>query len=71
MSAYANATDVLANALIGGNIKGMSRAKAMQRLAITTAMLSSLTLLYCMLVGGDPDYEELDDQTKMRNIIVP
>ena len=71
MSAYANATDVLANALIGGNLKGMSRAKAMQRLAITTAMLSSLTLLYCMLVGGDPDYEELDDQTKMRNIIVP
>ncbi|NBW17246.1 MAG: hypothetical protein EBR82_55635, partial [Caulobacteraceae bacterium] len=71
MSAYANATDVLANSLIGGNIKGMSRAKAIRRLAIATAMLSSLTLLYCMLVGGDPDYEELDDQTKMRNIIVP
>ena len=71
MSAYANATDVLANALIGGNLKGMSRAKAIRRLAIATAMLSSLTLMYCMLVGGDPDYEELDDQTKMRNIIVP
>ncbi|NBW18495.1 MAG: hypothetical protein EBR82_62035 [Caulobacteraceae bacterium] len=71
MSAYANATDVLANSLIGGNLKGMSRKKAIGRLFIATSMLVSLTLLYCMLVSGDPDYEELDDQTKMRNIIVP
>ena len=28
------------------------------------------SLLYCMLKGGDDDYDKLDDQTKMRNYII-
>lgn len=71
MSAYANSTDVLANALIGGNLKGMRRRKAVARLAMTTGLLASLTIIYAMINGGDPEYEELDDETKMKNIIVP
>jgi len=71
MGAYANSMDVLVNALMGGGLKGMSRQKALARLAVTGTMLTSLTLLYCMLAGADPEYDELDDQTKLRNIIIP
>jgi hypothetical protein len=71
LGAYANATDVLVQALMGGGLKGVSRKKALLRLSITTATLSSLVLLYCMLAGGDPEYDELDDQTKLKNIIIP
>lgn len=69
--AYANATDVLVRALLGGGLKGMKRRKALMRLGITVTMLTSLTILYSMLAGGDPEYDELDDQTKLRNIIIP
>ena len=71
MGAYANATDVLVRALVGGGLKGVSRKRALARLSMTMAILSSLTLLYAMLAGGDPEYDELDDQTKLRNIIIP
>jgi hypothetical protein len=71
LGAYANATDVLMRALVGGGLKGMSRKKALLRLGVTTSILASLTLLYAMLAGGDPDYDELDDQTKLKNIIIP
>jgi hypothetical protein len=71
MGAYANATDVLVRALVGGGLKGMKRKKALIRLGITVTMLTSLTILYSMLAGGDPEYDELDDQTKLRNIIIP
>ena len=71
LGAYANSTDVLVNSLMGGGLKGMSRKRALARLAFTTSMLSLTTLLYCMLAGGDPEYDELDDQTKLRNIMIP
>jgi hypothetical protein len=71
MGAYANSIDVLVRALAGGGLKGMSRQKALARLAITGALLSSLMILYAMMAGADPDYDELDDQTKLKNIIIP
>jgi hypothetical protein len=69
--AYMNATDVLVRALTGGGLKGVSRKKALLRLGITTSMLVSLSILYAMLAGSDPEYDELDDQTKLKNIIIP
>jgi hypothetical protein len=71
LGAYANSMDVLIRALMGGGLKGMSRKKALLRLSITMSVLVSLTLLYCMLAGADPEYDELDDQTKLKNIIIP
>lgn len=71
MGAYANSIDVLTQALMGGGLKGMKRQKALKRLAITGSLLSMTTILYCMLAGSDPEYDELDDQTKLRNIIIP
>jgi hypothetical protein len=71
LGAWANSTDVLINSLQGGGLKGMSRKKAIARLAVAATTLSGITLLYCMLAGGDPEYDELDDQTKLRNFIIP
>jgi hypothetical protein len=71
LGAYANAMDVLVRALVGGGLKGMSRKKALARLGIAMTMLVSLSVLYAMLAGGDPEYDELDDQTKLKNIIIP
>jgi hypothetical protein len=71
MGAYANSIDVLFQALAGGGLKGMSRTKALRRLAVTGGLLATSTLIYCMLVGDDDEYQKLDDQTKMRNFIIP
>jgi hypothetical protein len=71
MAAYANQIDVLAQTLIGGGLKGVSRGRALARLAKTGALLSGMTLLYCFLVGDDEDYIKLDDQTRIRNFILP
>ena len=71
MAAYANQIDVLAQTLIGGGLKGVSRGRALARLGKTGALLSSITLLYCFLVGDDEDYIKLDDQTRIRNFILP
>lgn len=71
MGAYLNSTDVLMTTLIGGGLKGMSRKKALARLGITGSILATSTILYAMLAGGDPEYDELDDQTKLKNYIIP
>lgn len=71
MNAYAQSIDVLAKGLAGGGIKGLSRRQAIARMAATGMALSAATLVYCMLVGDDDEYNKLDDQTKMRNIYIP
>lgn len=71
MGAWANSTDVLFQALAGGGLKGISRSRALQRLAVTGTLMVSATLIYCMLVGDDDEYNQLDDQTKLRNFIIP
>ena len=69
--AYANSMDVLVQALAGGGLKGRSRANALARLAATGTLLTGITLLYCFLVGDDEEYNQMDDQTKMRNFMIP
>jgi len=69
--AYANSIDVLAQGLAGGGLKGNSRAKNLQRLAVTGTLLTTMTLLYCMMVGDDEEYNQMDDQTKLRNFMIP
>ena len=70
-SAAAQSIDVLAQALTGGGLRGMKRKKALGRLLVAGTMLSTLTLLYCFAVGDDDDYEQMDDQTKLRNFMIP
>jgi hypothetical protein len=71
LGAYANSIDVLAQAAAGGGLKGRDRAAAAKRFWLTGAALSVTTLLYCMMVGDDEEYAKLDDQTKLRNYIIP
>lgn len=71
MGAYANATDVLLQTLMLRGLKGQTRAELAVKLLATTGALSVITLLYAMLAGTDPEYDELDDQTKLRNVFIP
>jgi hypothetical protein len=71
MNAYAQQIDVLAMTLVGGKLTGKSRAAALAQLAKTGAMLGMYAMIYSWAVGGHDDYEELDDQTKLRNIYIP
>lgn len=71
MNAYAQQIDVLAQTLAGGGLKGKDRKKGLERMAITGGLLAATTLLYCFAVGADDDYQELDDQTKLRNLYIP
>jgi hypothetical protein len=70
-NAYAQSVDVLARTIAGGGLKGKSRRQA-QALMMKTAMkLSAVTILYCMAVGDDEEYQKLDDQTKFRGFFIP
>lgn len=71
MNAYAQSIDVLAQALAGGGLKGKTRNQARAQMLKTGLLLAGTTLLYCMAVGADDEYNKLDDQTKIRNIIIP
>jgi hypothetical protein len=71
MNAYAQQIDVLAMTLAGSGYTGKSKAAALAQLGKTAALFSFYVMIYSWLVGGEDDYEELDDQTKLRNIVIP
>lgn len=71
INSYAQSIDSLYQALLGSGLKGLSRAQALRRLAVTGSLLAATTIIYCMLVGGDDDYDKMDDQEKLRNYIIP
>jgi predicted RNA methylase len=56
---------------VSGNLKGLSRQQAINRLTIAGMGLSTAVLLYCFAIGDDDEYNKMDDQTKMRNFIIP
>lgn len=69
MNAYAQQIDVLGQSMVGGGFKG-DRGKAAFRFYQTAAQLVAVSIIYAMLQGGDDEYDQLDDQTKMRNYII-
>jgi hypothetical protein len=71
MQAYATQLDALAQAAIGGNLKGMSRREAKTQFIKTGSLLAGTCLLYAFLAGEDDDYWELDDNTRLRNFYLP
>ena len=71
LGATANSIDVLYTALAGGGLKGKSRAAAIAQIAITGSLLAMGTLAYCIMMSGDKDYDDLDDETIMKNIVIP
>jgi len=74
MNAYAQQIDVLTQALAfnpSGGLRGVDRGTAMSRLAVAAGLLSITCLMYSMAVGDDDEYKKMDDQTKMRNFVIP
>jgi hypothetical protein len=71
INAWVQQADVLVSALAGGGLKGKRRAEVLARLAATGTQLAAWVLLYCFLVGDDEKYKEMDDKTRLRNIIIP
>ena len=71
MNAYAQQINVLAETLTGGGLKGKSREKALGLMVWAMSMLASTSILYAFVVGDDDEYNQLDDQTKMRNYFIP
>ena len=71
MNAYAQQIDILAMSIVGGRLTGKSRGAAIAQLAKTAAMFGVYAMLYSWAIGGEDDYEELDDQTKLRNLVIP
>ena len=56
---------------VSGGLRGIDRQQAMTRLAVSAGLLASTCLLYSMAVGDDDEYKKMDDQTKMRNFVIP
>ena len=71
MNAYAQQINVLAEALTLGGLKGNTKKHAIQALITSAVLLAATTLLYAWNVGDDDEYNQLDDQTKMRNYFIP
>lgn len=70
MNAYAQQIDVLVMSLMGKRMIGKSRQAALAQLAKTGALFGFYVMLYSMAVGDDDEYQQLDDQTKVRNIFI-
>jgi len=71
MNAYAQSVDVLAQSMAGGGLKGKERSKVFAQFVKTGMILAGLSLLYSFAVGDDEEYQKMDDQTKLRNFIIP
>ena len=71
MGAYAQQIDVLAMTLARRRFVGKSRGLAAAQLLKTVGIFSFYVWLYTLAVSDDDDYQELDDQTKIRNIFIP
>jgi hypothetical protein len=70
-NAYLQSIDTLFTALTARGARGRDTKKALAVMGATVAQLTALTLAYSMLVGGDEEYEKLDDGTKVRNFFIP
>jgi site-specific DNA-cytosine methylase len=70
-NAYLQSIDTLVTALTGRGMRGRNTKAALAVAANAMIQLTGLSLLYSFLVGGDDEYQKLDDQTKARNFFIP
>jgi hypothetical protein len=70
-NAYLQSIDTLFTALTARGARGRDTKKALGIMAATVVQLTALTLAYSWLVGGDEEYQKLDDGTKVRNFFIP
>jgi hypothetical protein len=57
--------------LAGQGITPSERASAYKTLMWNTAMVTTMAMMYSMLVAGDDDYEKMDPQVRDKHLVIP
>lgn len=70
MGAFANQIDVLGDAMTGRRLAGVSKGKAALKFWLATGAFMTLASVYAIIKMNDPNYQALDDQTKLRNWVI-
>ena len=71
MNAYIQGMDVLLRTIQGKGVSLQEKRKAQQLFFATGLKLATLSAAYSMLVGGDDEYEGLEDYERDKNYIIP
>lgn len=71
LNAYIQGMDTLIRAMRGEGISGREKKEAQILFAQTALKIAALSTVYAMAVGGDEEYQKLDDRQKIRSFIIP
>jgi hypothetical protein len=71
LNAYIQGMDTLIRAMRGEGISGIEKKQAQILFAQTALKIAALSTIYSMAVGGDEEYQKLDDRQKIRSFIIP
>jgi hypothetical protein len=71
LNAYIQGMDTLIRAMRGEGISGREKKEAQILFAQTALKIAALSTIYAMVVGGDEEYQKLDDRQKIRSFIIP
>jgi len=71
LNAYIQGMDTLIRAMRGEGISGREKKEAQILFAQTALKIAALSTIYAMAVGGDEEYQKLDDRQKIRSFIIP
>ena len=71
LNAYIQGMDTLIRAMRGEGISGRQKKEAQILFAQTALKIAALSTIYAMAVGGDEEYQKLDDRQKIRSFIIP
>lgn len=71
LNAYIQGMDTLIRAMRGEGISGREKKEAQILFAQTALKITALSTVYAMAVGGEEEYQKLDDRQKIRSFIIP
>lgn len=71
LNAYIQGMDTLIRAARGEGISGLEKKQAQVLFVQTALKIAALSTIYAMAVGGDEEYQQLDDRQKIRSFIIP
>jgi hypothetical protein len=71
LNAYIQGMDTLIRSMRGEGISGIEKKQAQILFAQTALKIAALSTIYSMAVGGDEEYQKLDDRQKIRSFIIP
>jgi len=71
MNAYIQSMDVLLNTMNGTGISAKEKSIARKEFYRTAMNLSILSFVYAMAVGGDDEYQKMNDKDKINTLVIP